>query len=176
MSKQSRLAHLFSTSKAPASRAADDNAEEEEDIKGADEDGEEETDEDTAPEAEGDGDGEGDDEDTGDDEAEDEAEGSSAAAVAAIELMSSTEAKGREKLAASLAKDVARGRMTSKRATALLKSAPRTGGLSKAMAGRDRNPGQDRAGGPASGPKLAAHDESLVAAAEQRAKKRKSRG
>ena len=89
--------------------------------------------------------------------------------------MNSPEAKGREKLASSLAKDVARGALTQKRAVALLKDAPRTGGLAKAMAGRDRNPGVDGGAASTSDPKLAAHDQGLVAAAEQRAKKRGER-
>ena len=90
--------------------------------------------------------------------------------------MTSPEAKGREKLATSLAKDVARGAISEKRAVALLKAAPRTGGLAKAMQGRDQNPGQDaRPGAGAGGGKLAAHDQSLVAAAERRAKQRAER-
>ncbi|MHC5656009.1 hypothetical protein [Stappia sp. ICDLI1TA098] len=171
MSKQRRLAHLFGSSKGPHSRASDAEEVEEEETEGAAGDGEDE--EDTGAPAAGEedsGDGGGD-----GDEEEGEDEESSATALAAISVMSSAEAKGREKLATSLARDVARGSITQKRAIALLKSAPRTGGLAKAMEGRDRNPGQEASGSSASGPRLATHDQSLVAAAEQRAKQRAAR-
>ena len=170
MSKQRRLAHLFGSSKAPAARGSAEAAEEDEDeTEEAEAEPEAEDEEEGEPEPEV---AEGED---GEDEDEEDGQENASAGLAAIAVMNSPEAKGREKLASSLAKDVARGALTQKRAVALLKDAPRTGGLAKAMAGRDRNPGVDGGAASTSDPKLAAHDQGLVAAAEQRAKKRGER-
>lgn len=174
MSKQRRLAHLFGSSRAPATRgSAAEETENDEDE--AEEGQEEETEaEDQDPEteddaAEGEGDGEEDEEDDGD-------TGASAAGLAALNVMTCPEAKGREALAKSLARDVATGKMTERRAVSLLKAAPRTGGLAKAMKGRDRNPGTEPdATGRSGGGKLAAHDAALVAFAEGHSKRRAER-
>ena len=173
MSKQRRLAHLFGSSRAPATRgsAAEDTENDEDE---AEEGQEEETEaEDQDPESEEDAaEGEGD----GEEEEDDGDTGASAAGLAALNVMTCPEAKGREALAKSLARDVATGKMSERRAVSLLKAAPRTGGLAKAMKGRDRNPGTEPAAtGRTGGGKLAAHEEGLVAAAEARAKRRAER-
>lgn len=182
MSKQRRLAHLFGSSRAPASRgsaAEETENEEDEAEEGQEEETEEGQEEETEAEeqdpeteedaAEGEGEGEEEEDDGGDD-------GASAAGLAALNVMTCPEAKGREALAKSLARDVATGKMSERRAVSLLKAAPRTGGLAKAMKGRDRNPGTEPAAtGRSGGGKLAAHEEALVAAAEARAKRRAER-
>ena len=174
MSKQRRLAHLFGSSRAPATRGSaaeetendEDEAEEGQEEETEAEEQDPETEEDAA---EGEGDGEEEEDDGGDD-------GASAAGLAALNVMTCPEAKGREALAKSLARDVATGKMSERRAVSLLKAAPRTGGLAKAMKGRDQNPGTEpAASGRSGGGKLAAHEEALVAAAEARAKRRAER-
>lgn len=173
MSKQRRLAHLFGSSRAPATRGSaaeetendEDEAEEGQEEETEAEEQDPETEEDAA-ESEGDGEEV---DDGGDD-------GASAAGLAALNVMTCPEAKGREALAKSLARDVATGKMSERRAVSLLKAAPRTGGLAKAMKGRDQNPGTEpAASGRSGGGKLAAHEEALVAAAEARAKRRAER-
>lgn len=175
MSKQRRLAHLFGSSRAPATRGSaaeetendEDEAEEGQEEETEAEEQDPETEEDAA---EGEGDGEE------EEEEEDGDSGASAAGLAALNVMTCPEAKGREALAKSLARDVAIGKMSERRAVSLLKAAPRTGGLAKAMKGRDRNPGTEpAASGRSGGGKLAAHEEALVAAAEARAKRRAER-
>lgn len=107
MSKQRRLAHLFGSSKAPAARGSAEAAEEEEDeTEEAEAESEVEDEEEGEPEPEV---AEGED---GEDEDEEDGEENASAGLAAIAVMSSPEAKGREKLATSLAKDVARGALT----------------------------------------------------------------
>lgn len=80
---------------------------------------------------------------------------------AAFALMKSPDARGREKLAAELAEDVAEGRLTASRAASLLKASPKASRLSDTMSGRDVDPGADGGGSarPGSG---------LVAAVQRR--------
>ena len=83
------------------------------------------------------------DDDKEDDGGGDEPKGKTAPSPmkAALALIKSPLAKGREKLAASLAERVAEGKMTGKDAEALLAEAPKASRLGDTMAGRDINPG-----------------------------------
>lgn len=94
-------------------------------------------------------------------EADENKDGKSAGAKnrakAAISLMKSADARGREKLAAELADEIVEGSLSAKRASAILASAPKASRLGEAMAGRDVDPGSDsgRNATPGSGLKTA---------------------
>lgn len=113
-----------------------------------------------------------------DDDEEEESASASAARPSrtrqAFALIRSPEAKGREKLATALAEDVAEGRLTAKRAKALLACAPKASRLADAMAGKDVNPGPSGGGGQGNG-KLSAADQQLVNFATQMAKARRGK-
>jgi ClpP class serine protease len=135
----------------------DPDAETEED------DPESETEEDD-PEAETDKEeeGEGTDDDpeaeTEDEEAEDDDEEPAAKATgskAGFALMGCKEAKGREKLAANLARKVGAKKLNYGEAKQMLAAAPKGSRLGQAMAGRDRNPGASHGSGKASAKGLA---------------------
>ncbi len=85
-----------------------------------------------------------DEEDEDDDGAEPEAKATGT--KAGFALLGCKEAKGREPLAQKLGAKVASGKMTYGEATDMLAAAPRASRLADAMAGRDRNPGNDRDG------------------------------
>lgn len=125
-----------------------------------------ETDDDAAEGGDEDEEAEGEDEDTsaegGDDE--EEAEGDddkepnakAKGARAGEALIGCKQAKGREALAGKLAAKVGAGAMTYGEAKGLLAVSPRGSRLADAMADRDHNPGQDRAGSGKAGAGLAA--------------------
>ncbi|MBA5779521.1 hypothetical protein H2509_20515 [Stappia sp. F7233] len=162
MSKTGRLAHLFKGGN-PA-RASETAAE-----------GEDEEEEDQ-PVAEGEDEEEQDDE-ANTDEGDDEEENTSARAGnstidAAFGLLRSPEAKGRDKLAAELAEDVAKGRMSAERAKRLLAAAPKKGTLADAMEGRDRNPGRDTV---SASSELTKSEQSLLATSKRMQEQRAAR-
>ena len=93
----------------------------------------------------------------------DEANCASSNVEAGFALMRSADAKGREGLAAALAEDVAKGKMSANRAKELLKTSGKKSSLSVAMTGKDKSPGQDAADSKASS--FTGKDASLVAMA-----------
>lgn len=70
-----------------------------------------------------------------------EPEASATGSEAGFAVVGSTEAKGREKLAAELGKKVAAGKMTYGEALKMLAAAPKGSRLAESMSGKDRNPG-----------------------------------
>jgi hypothetical protein len=69
--------------------------------------------------------------------------------------MGCKEAKGREKLAANLARKVGAKKLNYGEAKQMLAAAPKGSRLGQAMAGRDRNPGASHGSGKASAKGLA---------------------
>ncbi len=166
------LAHLLP--KAGKSRAEEDEEEKDattsEDQTDDETESEEDEDEKEAAEDEKDDEAEGDEDDK-------EAAGRASRVAAGFALVKSPEAKGREKLAAELGEDVAAGRMSAKRAKALLAAAPKASRLGDVMAGKDVNPGPSGGESPSGGAggALNASDKKLVGFAESLAKLRGAR-
>lgn len=153
MAKRSMLSHLLGKSNAED----DEEKDREEDARAEDE----EKEDDTSAEEEDEKDPEAEEEDEGETESEEEEDdepkarrrsGKRAAkhrspVASGFALVRSPEAKGREKLAASLGEKVAAGKLTYKEASALLSQAPKKSSLAEAMRGRDVNPGASTAPG-----------------------------